>query len=381
VDAENGTVNLLIKRQVYESGAMGAGSYFLTNEENLGQEVCCHILPPLNFKLPKDKDKPILLLASANGIAPYIHFLSELNKSKFANQVCLVYLTRSEKEDWLEMQLKQNTQLLPNFQCCVIYTGKNKRVEWLTKSKIASVNSSQDKLVALSAVIDSFKLNEFFAYVCGSISFTKALLGMLNDTLGQDRFSQMVGNSQLAYEAFSFTEAGDTAASTLKREFTLEEINKHNTKTDCWVTLDGNVYDITRFLDIHKAGGDVFLSNALVDRDMTATYRVVHKGISPTADSWLQSYHIGQIKLSCPFAGHAASFPAAMKAGTCPYMSQKGKANTQQVEKLVASTPKSNTVVQTSNSLFGLFRRETVAPAIALGVLTLSAYLLRNYRA
>ncbi|CAM3208801.1 cytochrome b5 domain-containing protein [Legionella anisa] len=367
VDAEKGTVNLLVKRQVYESGAIGSGSYFLTNEENLGQEVICHILPPLSFTLPKDKNKPILLFAGGNGIAPFTHFLSELDKSGFTNQVCLVYLTRSEKEDWLETQLKQNTQHLPHFQCCVIYTGKNKRTEWLTKNKIDNGDLPQDKLRAIDTVIDSFKQEEFCAYVCGSIPFTQGLLGAFKKALGEERFSRMIGNTQLAYEAFSFSDidnSRNTEASVSKREFTLEEINKHNTKESCWVTVDGKVYDITGFLDIHKAGAGIFLSKALVDRDMTEMYRIVHQGHSPTADGWLKSFYIGSIKASVgnsepviiePKAKVVVEEPSLPSvptssikkhpginlaySSTCPYLSQKRTADSLEKEKPVPFTP------------------------------------------
>ncbi|MCE0724147.1 MULTISPECIES: cytochrome b5 domain-containing protein [Legionella] len=396
VDAEQGTVNLLVKRQVYESGEIGSGSYFLTNEENLGQEVSCHILPPLSFTLPKDKNKPILLFAGGNGIAPFTHFLSELDKSGFTNQVCLVYLTRSEKEDWLETQLKQNTQHLPNFQCCVIYTGKNKRTEWLTKNKIDSGDSPQDKLKAIGTVIDSFKQQEFRAYVCGSIPFTQGLLGTFKKALGEERFSKMIGNAQLVYEAFSFSETDNgrsAEASVSKREFTLEEINKHNTKESCWVTVDGNVYDITGFLDIHKAGGGIFLSKALVDRDMSEMYRIVHKGHSPTADGWLQSYRIGSVKVKLDDSDLVVVAPKVNKlvnesitppvrasdapkhskldySVTCPYLSKKSTADSLQKEKPVESNP----VVPTSNSWCGFFGKRVVPVIATVGVIATAYY-------
>ncbi|KTD67850.1 sulfite reductase [Legionella steelei] len=386
VDSENGTLNLLVKRQVYGSGAIGAGSYFLTNKENLGKEVCCHILPPLSFTLPKDKNKPILLFANSNGIAPFTHFLSELNKNICTNPVCLVYLTRSEQEDWLEMQLRQNTQLLPNLQCCMIYTGKNKRVEWLTKSKIDSVSPSQDKLIAIDTVINRFKSEEFFAYVCGSVPFTKTLLDRLKKALGEERFLSMIGCSQLVYEAFSFTNADEVRNADWNREYTLEEINQHNTAESCWVTVDGTVYDITEFLNIHKAGRDMFLSKALVDRDMTAMYRLTHKE-SSTAESWLQSYRIGRIKAtiadspaviiepqthstlpkSCPFSTQVTVLQGHHQldsSATCPFLSRQRKTDVLAQEKPVTVTPDRTPDVSTSQSWCGFFKK--AAPVIAI---------------
>jgi len=46
-----------------------------------------------------------------------------------------------------------------------------------------------------------------------------------------------------------------------------EEIAKHNSKQDCWISLDGKVYDITLFLQIYpedlsgKCGKDVELKD------------------------------------------------------------------------------------------------------------------------
>jgi len=33
--------------------------------------------------------------------------------------------------------------------------------------------------------------------------------------------------------------------------FTADEIATHNTETDCWVSLYGEVYNVTKFLDDH----------------------------------------------------------------------------------------------------------------------------------
>jgi hypothetical protein len=35
------------------------------------------------------------------------------------------------------------------------------------------------------------------------------------------------------------------------RTFTLEEVKKHNTDKDCWIAVNGKVYDVTKFLDNH----------------------------------------------------------------------------------------------------------------------------------
>ena len=45
----------------------------------------------------------------------------------------------------------------------------------------------------------------------------------------------------------------------MSRTFTLAEVQKHNSKKSCYVTLGSNVYDVTDFLDAHPGGADLIL--------------------------------------------------------------------------------------------------------------------------
>ena len=44
------------------------------------------------------------------------------------------------------------------------------------------------------------------------------------------------------------------------KEYTLEEIAKHNKREDAWVIIEGGVYDLTEYVDDHP-GGDEILRN------------------------------------------------------------------------------------------------------------------------
>lgn len=57
--------------------------------------------------------------------------------------------------------------------------------------------------------------------------------------------------------------------------FTLEEVAKHNKEDDCWVIVNGEVLDVTKFLDEHPGGKQAILLFA--GRDATEEFNMLHK--------------------------------------------------------------------------------------------------------
>ncbi|GAX27191.1 hypothetical protein FisN_13Lh257 [Fistulifera solaris] len=83
------------------------------------------------------------------------------------------------------------------------------------------------------------------------------------------------------------------------KEYTLEEIVKHNTQEDCWLII-GNasnggpkVYDVTKYLDDHPGGAEVLLDVAGQDAD--EFFEDI--GHSKEARKELSKYLIGNFKL------------------------------------------------------------------------------------
>ncbi|KAL0327117.1 UNVERIFIED_CONTAM: cytochrome isoform A [Sesamum angustifolium] len=82
---------------------------------------------------------------------------------------------------------------------------------------------------------------------------------------------------------------------TLTKIYTMEEASEHNTKDDCWVVVDGKVYDVSSYLDEHPGGDDVLLR--ATGKDATDEFEDGH---SKTARELMEQYCIGELDQTPP---------------------------------------------------------------------------------
>ncbi|KAI5839008.1 FMN-dependent dehydrogenase-domain-containing protein [Morchella snyderi] len=59
-----------------------------------------------------------------------------------------------------------------------------------------------------------------------------------------------------------------------KKNITTDDVSKHSTQSDCWMTVRGTVYDVTEFLQQHPGGPQALLAYA--GADATGAYDSVH---------------------------------------------------------------------------------------------------------
>lgn len=71
------------------------------------------------------------------------------------------------------------------------------------------------------------------------------------------------------------TPAAATPAKKVLKEFTAEEVAKHNSEKDCWVIVNGQVLDVTAFLAEHPGGKKAILLFA--GKDASEEFNMLHK--------------------------------------------------------------------------------------------------------
>ncbi|EGG19896.1 delta 5 fatty acid desaturase [Cavenderia fasciculata] len=76
------------------------------------------------------------------------------------------------------------------------------------------------------------------------------------------------------------------------KQYSWSELAKHNTAEDCWVAVDGKVYDVTKWVNQHPGGSDIILYSS--GRDVTNLFESYHP-MSDKPAAILEKYHIGTV--------------------------------------------------------------------------------------
>ncbi|CAE7228248.1 CYB2, partial [Symbiodinium pilosum] len=98
---------------------------------------------------------------------------------------------------------------------------------------------------------------------------------------------------------------------------TLAEVAKHNSKTDCWVVVDGQVLDVTSFLSEHPGGELAILTFA--GKDATEEFNMIHP--PDVIGKYAPDSVIGKVGSGAP-----AAEPASGGGGlAAPLLAKEGK--------------------------------------------------------
>ena len=97
------------------------------------------------------------------------------------------------------------------------------------------------------------------------------------------------------------TNVTTTQPSTVSQtSYTIAEIAKHNTSSDCWLLIDGNVYNVGKFLGSHPGGTSTILPYC--GKEATNAFDTLGsgsgRGHSNQATNMLAEYLIGKLQVN-----------------------------------------------------------------------------------
>ncbi|KAF7312329.1 Acyl-CoA dehydrogenase [Mycena indigotica] len=69
----------------------------------------------------------------------------------------------------------------------------------------------------------------------------------------------------------------DSPFSPMSKQFTLEEVAKHNKPGDLWLAIDAKVYDVSKFMNMHPGGLSVLLDPEVSGQDATEAFFSLHR--------------------------------------------------------------------------------------------------------
>ena len=88
----------------------------------------------------------------------------------------------------------------------------------------------------------------------------------------------------------------ETPRQSASKRFSLQAIAAHNRAEDCWMAIDGQIYDLSAYIPQHPSAPDVIV--AWCGKEATTAYMTKNRGRphSPYAAELLQRYKIGALE-------------------------------------------------------------------------------------
>jgi sulfite reductase (NADPH) flavoprotein alpha-component len=266
------TLDLTVGALVYESNGVerqGTASSFLTGGATEAAEVPVRVAHPRRFRLPDDPTTPIVMFAAGTGIAPFRGFMHSHPGAQY-----LYVGARVESMLLYRDELAANERL--NLRAAFADEGGQLERE---------MEDHADELreLASSGVF----------YLCGRPGFAQSVMETLAGIVGRQALRQMVADRRLMMDIFTaFAPAADAAAGV---SFEASDVVLHNDdEHGYWLVVDGMVYDMSEFVNLHPGGKKIIVESA--GMDASREYRAVLHHENSEIEAMLSMYKIGPVR-------------------------------------------------------------------------------------
>jgi sulfite reductase alpha subunit-like flavoprotein len=265
----------------------GTASTYLCNVAQPGELVPVEIVHPPAFELPADPSVPIVMFAGGTGIAPFRAFLQERVRAGGGADLLVVGARHGD--------------LVPFREELEGYAARGEAKVLFALSREAGKPQHVDDLIReprFAARLRELVRADARIYVCGRATFARSVFDAIADILdergrsGRETLFDLVAQKRYMHDVFT-TYTGSTAERRTRIENS-DLVRRANGSDALWMAIDGRVYDLTEFAEIHPGGRKLIESFA--GTDATRSYRIVEHHLDPEVEATLSMFEVGVMR-------------------------------------------------------------------------------------
>lgn len=252
-----------------------------------GELVPVRLVHPPAFGLPADPSVPIVMFAGGTGIAPFRAFLQARHRAGGAENLLVVGA--------------RDARFVPYRDELEAYAARGEAEVLFAFSRDPADGRHVDDLIREPGV--AARLRELVGrgariYVCGRALFARGVLDAIADILdepdgtGRETLFDLVAQNRYLHDVFT-TYTGSTAEP--RPRIGISDLVRRTDTTDgLWMAIEGRVYDLTEFAEIHPGGRKLIQSFA--GTDATRSYRIVEHHLDPEVEATLSMFEVGAMR-------------------------------------------------------------------------------------
>ena len=267
----------------------GTASTYLcsTLGERPGELVPVSIVHPAAFGLPADPSVPIVMFAGGTGIAPFRAFLQARVRTGGTENLLVVGA--------------RHGRLVPYREELEAYAARGEADVLYACSRDPADGRHVDDLIrepGLAARLRELVRTGARIYVCGRAMFARSVLDAIADILdepgraGRETLFDLIAQNRCMHDVFT-TYTGSTAEPRSRIEIS-DLIRRTNAADGLWMAIDGRVYDVSEFAEVHPGGRKLIESCA--GTDATRSYRIVEHHLDPEVEATLSMFEVGSMR-------------------------------------------------------------------------------------
>jgi sulfite reductase (NADPH) flavoprotein alpha-component len=290
-----------------------ASSYLVAGED--GRHMGLAVRRSARFALPKDPATPIVLIAGGSGVSPFRAFLQRRERTHAAGECRLLLGVRDSGELYYRAELERMLASMA-LHVTVAFSREDAAVEARRGPdgvRLVTVAGRRqrlgERLLEPEEVAALWRLARepreggagAVVYVCGSASFAASIADAFGEVFRRNgdssagaalRLRRLRAQRRYVEEIFTTYTRPHEAVSRL---VDASELARHaGGSRHPWLAIDGRVYDMTEFRELHP-GGDVLI-DAHAGTDATAAFKHARHHDHAEVASLLSLYEIAAIR-------------------------------------------------------------------------------------